>query len=115
MCEIPSNVIRAEEFARRFDGFSIGSSDLTQLTFGVDRDSEALARLFDERDPAVLWMIRTVIEKAHAAGAKVGFCGQAPSNDPAFARLLVEMGIDAISVTPDSLLAVEEHVAEAER
>ena len=114
MCEIPSNVILAEEFARRFDGFSIGSNDLTQLTLGVDRDSEALARLFDERDPAVLWMIRTVIEKAHAAGSKVGFCGQAPSNDPAFARLLVDMGIDSISVTPDSFLAVKEHVARAE-
>ena len=114
MCEIPSNVILAEAFARRFDGFSIGSNDLTQLTLGVDRDSEALAGLFDERDEAVQWMIRTVIEKAHAAGAKVGFCGQAPSNDPAFARLLVEMGIDSISVTPDSFLAVKRHVAEAE-
>jgi pyruvate,water dikinase len=115
MCEIPSNVILADEFARRFDGFSIGSNDLTQLTLGVDRDSEALARLFDERDPSVLWMIRTVIDKAHSAGAKVGFCGQAPSNDPAFARLLVEMGIDSISVTPDSFLSVKEHVARAER
>lgn len=94
MCEIPSNVILAEEFARRFDGFSIGSNDLTQLTLGVDRDSGELAALFDQRDAAVQWMIRTVIEEAHAAGAKVGFCGQAPSNDPAFARLLVEMGID---------------------
>jgi pyruvate,water dikinase len=114
MCEIPSNVILAEEFAKRFDGFSIGSNDLTQLTLGVDRDSAELAALFDERDPAVLWMIRTVIERAHAAGAKVGFCGQAPSNDPAFARLLVEAGIDSISVTPDSFLAVKRHVAEAE-
>jgi len=114
MCEIPSNVILAEEFAKRFDGFSIGSNDLTQLTLGVDRDSAELAGLFDERDPAVLWMIRTVIERAHAAGAKVGFCGQAPSNDPAFARLLVEAGIDSISVTPDSFLAVKRHVAEAE-
>jgi pyruvate,water dikinase len=114
MCEIPSNVILAEEFAKRFDGFSIGSNDLTQLTLGVDRDSEELARLFDERDPAVQWMIRAVIEKAHAAGAKVGFCGQAPSNDPDFARLLVEAGIDSISVTPDSFLAVKGHVAEAE-
>jgi pyruvate, water dikinase len=86
-----------------------------QLTLGVDRDSEALARLFDERDQAVLWMIRTVIGKAHSVGAKVGFCGQAPSNDPAFARLLVEMGIDSVSVTPDSFLAVKEHVAKAER
>jgi pyruvate,water dikinase len=114
MCEIPSNVILAEEFARRFDGFSIGSNDLTQLTLGVDRDSGELAALFDERDPAVQWMIRTVIERAHAAGAKVGFCGQAPSNDPAFARLLVEAGIDSISVTPDSFLSVKRHVAEAE-
>ncbi len=114
MCEIPSNVILAEEFAARFDGFSIGSNDLTQLTLGVDRDSAELAALFDERDPAVLWMIRTVIERAHAAGSKVGFCGQAPSNDPAFARLLVEAGIDSISVTPDSFLSVKRHVAEAE-
>ncbi|MEI2804849.1 MAG: phosphoenolpyruvate synthase [Albidovulum sp.] len=114
MCEIPSNVILAEDFARRFDGFSIGSNDLTQLTLGVDRDSEALAHLFRERDPAVLWMIRTVIERAHAAGAKVGLCGQAPSNDPDYARLLVEAGIDSISVTPDSFLAVKRHVAAAE-
>jgi len=115
MCEIPSNVILADEFARHFDGFSIGSNDLTQLTLGVDRDSERLASLFDERDPAVQWMIRTVIERAHAAGVKVGFCGQAPSNDPGFARLLVEYGIDSISVTPDSFLAVKQHVAAAER
>ena len=114
MCEIPSNVILAGEFARRFDGFSIGSNDLTQLTLGVDRDSGTLADLFDERDPAVLWMIRTVIEKAHAAGAKVGLCGQAPSNDSSFARLLVEAGIDSISVTPDSFFAVKAHVAAAE-
>src|SRR6056297_500120 len=112
MCEVPSNVILAEEFAKRFDGFSIGSNDLTQLTLGVDRDSGELADLFEETDPAVLWMIRTVIEKAHAAGRKVGFCGQAPSNDPAFARLLVEAGIDSISVTPDSFHAVSVNVAE---
>ncbi|WP_267931715.1 putative PEP-binding protein [Cereibacter sphaeroides] len=115
MCEIPSNVILAEDFARRFDGFSIGSNDLTQLTLGVDRDAERLAHLFNERDPAVQWMIRTVIERAHHAGAKVGFCGQAPSNDPAFARLLVEYGIDSISVTPDSFLEVKANVAAAER
>ncbi len=115
MCEIPSNVILAEDFAKRFDGFSIGSNDLTQLTLGIDRDSEALADLFRERDPAVLWMIRTVIERAHKAGSKVGLCGQAPSNDPEFARLLVEAGIDSISVTPDSFLAVKRHVAAAEK
>jgi pyruvate,water dikinase len=114
MGEIPSNVIRAAEFAERFDGFSIGSNDLTQLTLGVDRDSEQLAELFAESDPAVLWMIRTLIERAHAADAKVGLCGQAPSNDPAFAQVLVEAGIDSISVTPDSFVAVKRNVARAE-
>jgi pyruvate,water dikinase len=115
MCEIPSNVILAEEFARRFDGFSIGSNDLTQLTLGIDRDSEMLSELFSERDPAVLWMIGEVIGQAHAAGVKVGLCGQAPSNDPAFAALLVNAGIDSVSVTPDSFFAVKEHVARAEK
>lgn len=115
MCEIPSNVIEAERFAERFDGFSIGSNDLTQLTLGIDRDSEALSELFDERDPAVMWMIETVIAKARAAGKKIGLCGQAPSNDPEFARLLVAAGISSISVTPDSFLAVKRNVAEAER
>jgi pyruvate,water dikinase len=115
MCEIPSNVILAAEFAKRFDGFSIGSNDLTQLTLGIDRDSEALAGLFHEDHPAVLWMIETVIREAHKAGSKVGFCGQAPSNDPAFARKLVGFGIDTISVTPDAFLAVKTNVAEAER
>ena len=114
MCEIPANVIRAEEFADRFDGFSIGSNDLTQLTLGVDRDSDRLAKLFDESDPSVLWMIRTVIEKARAAGRKIGLCGQAPSNNPAFAQLLVDAGIDSISVTPDSFAAVKAQVAKAE-
>ena len=115
MCEIPSNVIRAEEFAQRFDGFSIGSNDLTQLTLGIDRDSEELSGLFREDDPAVLWMIETVIQKAHAVGAKVGFCGQAPSNNPAFAKRLVQFGIDSISVTPDSFIKVLYNVAEAEK
>ena len=114
MCEIPANVIRAEEFADRFDGFSIGSNDLTQLTLGVDRDSDRLAKLFDESDPAVLWMIRTVIEKARKSGRKIGLCGQAPSNTPAFAQLLVDAGIDSISVTPDSFAAVKAQVAKAE-
>ncbi|MCF1709381.1 phosphoenolpyruvate synthase [Tabrizicola sp. J26] len=115
MGEIPSNVILAEDFAKRFDGFSIGSNDLTQLTLGVDRDSEELASLFAETDPAVLWMIESLISRAHAAGSKVGLCGQAPSNNPAFARLLVKAGIDTISVTPDSFLAVKRHVAEGEK
>ncbi len=115
MCEIPSNVVLAAAFAERFDGFSIGSNDLTQLTLGVDRDAEALAELFDEQDPAVRWMVRRVIEAAHEAGARVGLCGQAPSDHPAFAAFLVECGIDSISVSPDSFLAVKGRVAEAER
>jgi pyruvate,water dikinase len=115
MCEIPSNVILAEEFAKRFDGFSIGSNDLTQLTLGIDRDSDALAGLFREDDPAVLWMIDQIVARAHKAKRKVGLCGQAPSNDPAFARHLVKAGIDSISVTPDAFLAVKKHVAKAEK
>lgn len=114
MAEIPANVILAKEFASRFDGFSIGSNDLTQLTLGVDRDAEDLAALFDESDPAVVWMIESLIARAHKAGAKVGLCGQAPSNDPAFARVLVNAGIDSISVTPDSFIAVKRHVSDAE-
>lgn len=115
MCEIPSNVILAADFARRFDGFSIGSNDLTQLTLGVDRDSRRLSSLFREDNPAVLQSIRQVIRVAHKAGRKVGFCGQAPSDDPAYARFLAEAGIDSISVTPDSLLEVKRNVAAAER
>jgi len=114
MCEIPSNVILAKEFARYFDGFSIGSNDLTQLTLGVDRDSGELAHLFDEQDEAVKWMIRTVIAEAGKAGAKIGICGQAPSDHPGFAQFLVGCGIDSISVTPDSFVAVKQNVAEAE-
>ncbi len=114
MCEIPSNVILAPAFAQRFDGFSIGSNDLTQLTLGVDRDSEELAELFDEQDDAVKWMIENVIREAHKAGAKVGLCGQAPSDHPEFAAFLVECGIDSISVSPDSFVAVKREVAEAE-
>jgi pyruvate,water dikinase len=115
MCEIPSNVILAKALAGRFDGFSIGSNDLTQLTLGVDRDSEELAELFDEQDDAVKWMIERVIQQAHEAGAKVGLCGQAPSDNPAFAEFLVECGIDSISVSPDSFVAVKKHVAAAEQ
>jgi len=114
MCEIPSNVILAKAFAERFDGFSIGSNDLTQLTLGVDRDSEELAELFDEQDAAVKWMIRNVIDEAHKAGAKVGLCGQAPSDHPEFAEFLVDCGIDSISVSPDSFVAVKERVAARE-
>ncbi len=115
MCEIPANVVQAAAFAERFDGFSIGSNDLTQLTLGIDRDSELLAGQFDEQDEAVKWMIRHVIAEAHRCGAKVGLCGQGPSDHPEFARFLVECGIDSISVTPDSFIAVKDHVAAAER
>jgi len=114
MCEIPSNVILAKAFAERFDGFSIGSNDLTQLTLGVDRDSGELAELFDEQDEAVKWMIENVIREAHRAGAKVGLCGEAPSNHPEFAEFLVACGIDSISVNPDSFMAVKTRVAAAE-
>jgi pyruvate,water dikinase len=114
MCEIPSNVILAKEFAQRFDGFSIGSNDLTQLTLGVDRDSSELAGLFDEQDEAVKWMIHSVIEAAHQAGAKVGLCGQAPSDHPEFAEFLVDCGIDSMSVSPDSFLEVKQRVAARE-
>lgn len=115
MCEIPSNVILAADFARLFDGFSIGSNDLTQLTLGVDRDSEELASLFDEQDEAVKWMIAKVITEAQRAGAKIGLCGQAPSDHPDFAAFLVECGIDSISVTPDSFVAVKRTVAATEK
>lgn len=115
MCEIPSNVILAEEFARRFDGFSIGSNDLTQLLLGVDRDSDLLANLFDERDPAVTRTIAEVIGRAHRAGIKVGICGQAPSNYPEFAEFLVREGIDSISLNPDSFVKTCSIIAAAER
>jgi pyruvate,water dikinase len=103
MCEIPNNVILADQFAELFDGFSIGSNDLTQLTLGVDRDSELLAHVFDEQDPGVKSSIQLVIQRAHARGRKVGLCGQAPSDDPEFARFLADAGIDSISVTSDAL------------
>jgi pyruvate,water dikinase len=115
MCEIPANVILARDFASRFDGFSVGSNDLTQLVLGVDRDSSELAALFDEQNDAVKWMIGKAIADAHAAGAKIGLCGQAPSDHPAFAEFLVECGIDSVSVSPDSFIAVKQHVAEAEQ
>lgn len=115
MCEIPSNVILASAFAQRFDGFSIGSNDLTQLTLGVDRDSAELAGLFDERNDAVRWMIARVIASAHDVGAKVGLCGQAPSDHPEFADFLVACGIDSVSVSPDSFIAVKRRVAAAEQ
>ena len=114
MCEIPSNVVLAEQFAARFDGFSIGSNDLTQLVLGVDRDSDVLAALFDERNEAVKQTIAELLAKAKASGTKTGLCGQAPSTHPEFAEFLVAHGIDSISVTPDSFLAVKRVVARAE-
>ena len=115
MCEIPNNVIQADAFARLFDGFSIGSNDLTQLVLGVDRDSDIVAFDFDERDPGVKQMIRMAVEGAHRNGRHVGICGQAPSDYPDVAEYLVELGIDSISVTPDTLLPITRVVLAAER
>lgn len=114
MCEIPSNVILARQFADRFDGFSIGSNDLTQLVLGVDRDSHQLASLFNAQDEAVKEMIATVIRYAHERQRKVGLCGQTPSDYPEFARFLVQANIDSISVNPDSFIKVKQQVAAAE-
>ncbi|MBW4423454.1 MAG: phosphoenolpyruvate synthase [Nostoc desertorum CM1-VF14] len=114
MCELPSNVILAEEFAEVFDGFSIGSNDLTQLTLGIDRDSALVARLFDERSPAVKRMVKMVIESAKKCDRKIGICGQAPSDYPEFAQFLVEQGIDSISLNPDSVLKTMLEVAKVE-
>ncbi|MBL0044250.1 MAG: phosphoenolpyruvate synthase [Flavobacteriales bacterium] len=115
MTEIPSNVIRAKDFAKYFDGFSIGSNDLTQLTLGIDRDSAIISDLFSESDAAVIDMITAVIASAHATGTRIGLCGQAPSDDPAFAKFLVEQGIDSISFNPDALINGINNIREAER
>jgi len=114
MCEIPNNVIQVDEFARVFDGFSIGSNDLTQLTLGVDRDSDIVAFDFDERDPGMLEMFRLAIAGAHRNRRHVGICGEAPANYPEIARILAELGIDSISVNPSSLLRTIAVVREAE-
>ena len=116
MCEIPSNVILAEEFANVFDGFSIGSNDLTQLTLGLDRDSELVAHIFDERDEAVKRLVKQVIDIAHRhkPRRKVGICGQAPSDFPEFADYLVECGIDSMSLNPDVVLSTRLNIAEVE-
>ena len=110
MCEIPNNVIQVAEFAQYFDGFSIGSNDLTQLVLGVDRDSAMVADAFNERDPGVMAFIRSAIEGAHRAGRHIGICGQAPSDYPEFAEFLIGCGIDSISLNPDSLVAITERV-----
>ena len=115
MCEIPSNVILADQFAEIFDGFSIGSNDLTQLILGVDRDSEIVAPIFDERNDAVKKMIAQVIATARAQGRKIGICGQAPSDYPDFAQFLVEQGIDSISLTSDTVLKTTLAIVEKER
>jgi len=115
MCEIPSNVILAEEFAEIFDGFSIGSNDLTQLTLGLDRDSELVAHIYDERNEAVKRLVKYVIDVARHKGRKIGICGQAPSDFPEFAEFLVECGIDSISLNPDTVIKTRLLVAEKER
>ena len=114
MCELPSNVIGAEAFAERFDGFSIGSNDLTQLTLGLDRDSALVAELFDERHPTVMEMIRLAIQTAKRCGRKIGICGQAPSDHPEFAAFLVGEGIDSISLNPDAVISTRLSVAALE-
>jgi len=115
MCEVPSNVVLAEKFGKRFDGFSIGSNDLTQLMLGVDRDSAELAELFDERNEAVKNAVREVIHAAHKANCKIGICGEAPSDYPEFAAFLVKSGIDSISINPDRFIETKKIVAKAER
>lgn len=115
MVEIPSNVILAAEFAQIFDGFSIGSNDLTQLTLGLDRDSVIISNLFDERNAAVKKLIAQTIEAAQSAGIPVGLCGQAPSDIPEFAQFLVEEGISSISFNPDALLKGIENINIAEQ
>ncbi|NJO75749.1 MAG: phosphoenolpyruvate synthase [Leptolyngbyaceae cyanobacterium RM1_406_9] len=114
MCELPSNVVSADEFSEVFDGFSIGSNDLTQLTLGLDRDSSLVARLFDERSNAVKRMIKQAISTAKQCDRKIGICGQAPSDYPEFARFLVEQGIDSISLNPDSVLKTLLEIAAVE-
>jgi pyruvate,water dikinase len=115
MCELPSNVVRAEEFLRVFDGYSIGSNDLTQLVLGIDRDSGTVSHLFDENDRAVLGLIAQVIEEARRAGKPIGICGQAPSDFPDFARWLVEQGITSISLNPDVAIKTQLVIAGEEK
>ena len=115
MCEIPSNVILADDFLELFDGFSIGSNDLSQLTLGLDRDSGIVNKIADENHPAVKRLIEMVIEKAHAKGKYIGICGQAPSDFPDFATFLVEKGIDSISLNPDTVITTTLAIAECEK
>ena len=115
MCEIPSNVILADDFAKIFDGFSIGSNDLTQLTLGLDRDSELVSRLYDERNPAVKSLISHVIKAARKHKRKIGICGQGPSDHQDFARFLVDCKIDSISLNPDTVLKTTIAIAKEEK
>jgi pyruvate,water dikinase len=115
MCEIPNNVILIDEFSKHFDGFSIGSNDLTQLTLGVDRDSEIVAFDFDERDPGVMKMLEMAVTGAKRNGRYVGICGQAPSDYPEVAEFLVRLGIDSLSLNPDSVLETTQAVFAVER
>jgi pyruvate,water dikinase len=115
MCEIPNNVLQIDAFAALFDGFSIGSNDLTQLTLGVDRDSQMVAFDFDERDPGVLAFLKQAVEGAKRNGRHSGICGQAPSDSLEIARYLVGLGIDSISLTPDSVLKTMQAVVELEK
>ena len=114
MCEIPNNVILIDEFSKHFDGFSIGSNDLTQLTLGVDRDSAIVAADFDERDAGVKEMIRLAVTGAHRNHRHCGLCGQAPSDYPEMAEYLVEIGIDSMSLNPDTVLQTTQLVLETE-
>lgn len=114
MCEIPANIILAEKFLELFDGYSIGSNDLTQLTLGVDRDSEKIAHIFDERDEAVMKMLQIAIEACKSRGKYIGICGQAPSDYPEITKFLVQNGIDSISLNPDSLLKMRQVVSDME-
>lgn len=114
MCEVPSNVLLAEQFLELVDGFSIGSNDLTQLVLGVDRDSELVAHLYDEQDAAVAAMITRVVRAARAVGKPIGFCGQAPSDLPGFAEWLVGLGISSVSLNPDSFASTLPRIAAAE-
>ena len=114
MCELPSNVVRARDFLQVFDGYSIGSNDLTQLVLGLDRDSGTVSHLFDERNDAVRYLIAQVIEAAKSSGKPIGICGQAPSDYPDFARWLVEHGINSISLNPDAVIKTTLLIAQAE-
>jgi pyruvate, water dikinase len=115
MCEVPSNAILADSFLDHFDGFSIGSNDMTQLTLGLDRDSALVAASFDERDPAVQFMIKTAIEACKARGKYVGICGQGPSDHPDFAEWLMAEGIDSLSLNPDTVVETWQRLGAADR